>query len=83
MITEPVKNFIFYLVIQKPGIFLRELTDEIKTTLGLVVSESAVCKFLKKAGLSRQKLALFALQRDDRLRRQFTMDVLLYIQESL
>lgn len=83
IITEPVKFFIFYLVLQKPGILLREITNEIRETLGLNVSESAVCKVLKKTGFSRQKLALSALQRDDALRKQFVEDVSLYHRESL
>lgn len=83
IITEPVKYFIIHLILQKPGIFLREITDEITATLGLDVTESAVCKVLKKIGFSRQRLALFALQRDDYLRLQFTADVSLYRRESL
>ena len=57
--------------------------DEIRATLGLDVTESAVCKVMKKAGFTRQKLALYALQRDDHLRLQFRGDVSLYRRESL
>ena len=38
---------------------------------------------MKKIGLSRQKLALFALQRDESLRNQFVTDVSLYHRQSL
>ena len=83
VITEPVKIFIVHLILQRPGILLREITDEIKATFGLDVTESATCKVMKKIGLSRQKLALFALQRDESLRNQFVTDVSLYHRQSL
>lgn len=83
VITEPVKLFIIHLILQKPGIFLHEITNELRVILGLDVSESAVCKVIKKAGFSRQKLATYALQRDDSLRLQFKTDVAMYTRESL
>ena len=83
IITEPVKFFIFHLVLQKPGILLREITKEIKETLGITVSESAICKVLVKGGFTHQKLAVCALQRDDALRGQFKADVCLYTKESI
>ena len=82
-ITEPVKLFVLYLILQKPGIFLREIIAEVRMTLGVDISESAICKVLKNTGFTRQKLVLFALQRDDALRKQFTADVSLYSKESL
>ena len=72
-----------YLILQKPGIFLREIIAEVRMTLGVDVSESAICKVLKNTGFTRQKLVLFALQRDDALRKQFTADVSLYSKKSL
>lgn len=83
IITEPVKLFIFHLVLQKPGILLCEVTKEIKETLGLSVSESAICKVLTKGGFTRQKLAVCALQQDTTLREQFKADVGLYTKESI
>ena len=44
IITEPAK----LLTLQKPGIFLQEITNEFRSTLGIEVSTSAVCKYLKK-----------------------------------
>ena len=51
--------------------------------MGLDITESAMCKFLKTAGFTHQKLATFALQRDDALREQYRADVSLYQQENL
>ena len=47
------------------------------------MSECAVCKFLRKAGFTRQKLASYAMQRDEHLRMQFVQDVSLYSKHSL
>ena len=82
-ITETVQLFICNLILQQPGVFLREITNEVSNTLGVDVSESAVFKFLGKSGFTRQKLATYAMQRDDHLRMQFAHDVSLYSKQSL
>ena len=83
VITKPVKVFIVTLLLENPGILLREITSELEATLGLEVSESAICKVLKKEGFTRQKLANYALQRDETIREQFRADVSLYSREFL
>ena len=45
-ISEPVKFFILHLILEKPG--------GLRCTLGLELTESAVCKFLSKIGFTRQ-----------------------------
>ena len=82
-INEPVQHFILYLVLDRPGIYLGEIVTEVSTVLGLDITESAVCTFLKKAGFSHHKLATYALQRDDTLRAQYASDVSLYQRDSL
>ena len=82
-ITEPVQFYIMNLVLEKPGIYLSEITSELETVLGVDVSESAVCKFLKKAGFSRQALCTYALQRDEDMRKRFVRDVSLYPRETI
>lgn len=42
-----------------------------------------MCKFLSKVGFTRQRLATYALQRDEDLRQQFVSDVSLYAQDTL
>ena len=82
-INETVQHFILYLVLGRPGIYLREIVSELSAVLDLDVTESAVCKFLKKVGFTHHKLATFALQRDDTLRKQFVSDVSLYQRDTL
>ena len=57
-LNEPVQHFILYLVLARPGIYLHEIVREVSSVLGLDITESAVCKFLQKAGFTHHKLAL-------------------------
>ena len=82
-LTEPAQFFIIYLILDRPGIYLREVQLELQTQLGLNVSQSALCKFLHKTGFTRQRLSTYALQRDECLRSQFAADVSLYSPEML
>ena len=43
--------------------------------LGLEITESALCKFLHKAGFTRQRLKTYAIQSDEALHTQFASDV--------
>ena len=74
-LNNTAQLFILHLVLARPGIYLREIVSELQTSTGIEVTESAVCKFLKKAGFSRQKMHVFAIQQDSMLRTQFAADV--------
>ena len=41
--SEPVQLYIVYLVLEKPGIYLREIVSEVSTLLGVSLTESAIC----------------------------------------
>ena len=82
-INEPVQHYILYLILSRPDVYLREIVSEVSTVLGLDVTESAVCKFLKKIGFTHHKLATYALQRDDTLRQQYVSDISIYPRETL
>jgi len=82
IINDPIKLFIFHLVLQKPAILLREITQELSAVLGVNVTESAVYKVLSKGGFTYQKLTICALQRNDSLRDQFKADISLHTKES-
>ena len=64
----------------RPGIYLCEIQQELKTQIDLDVSLSAICKFLHKCG---QRLCTYALQRDETRRAQFATVVSLYRPEML
>jgi len=57
--------------------------QEVSTTLGVTVTESAICKVLKKDGFTYQKLAVYAIQQDEALRQQFKADVSMYRKEEI
>lgn len=82
-ITKPVQFYILGLIFDKPGIYLREIKASLLIELGVVVTESAICKFLKQAGFTRQRLITYALQRDDELREKFKSEMALYPVKSL
>jgi transposase len=82
-ISEPVQFYLISLLHDKPGIYLREMTATIEAQLGVEVTESAICKFLKKAGFTRQRLTTYALQRDEELRMKYALELSLYPVQTL
>lgn len=74
---------ILHLVLECPGIYLREIQRELFELSGADVSCSAICKLLAGVGYTRQKLKFAALQRDQLLRSQFVSDVSIYEKEML
>lgn len=74
-LTKPAQLFILNIVLQKPGIYLHEIRDELINTLLVCVSISTICKFLYKSGFTRRKLGYTAIQQDQLLREQFASDV--------
>ena len=82
-LTPPAQLLILHLVLQRPGIFLREIQDELLSALEIEVSESAICKFLHKNRFTYQRLQVTALQQDEFLRRQFVSEVSIYSPEML
>ena len=82
-LTEAAQFFVIYLILDRPGIYLREIQLELQTQLGLDISQGALCKFLHKTGFTRQRLFTYALQRDEYLRAQFAVDISLYSPEML
>jgi transposase len=77
-LTQPAQLLLLNLVIDRPGILLREMQKELSDMLMLEVDTSTICRFLHSSGLTRQKLCYVALQRDELLRQKFTIDVSLY-----
>ncbi len=78
VLTDPGKLFILNLVVQKPGIYLREIQKDLEDHLLFSISVSTICKFLHKCGFTRQKLRVIATQQDDFFREQYTLDVSVY-----
>ena len=74
-LTLPVQMLVFHLVIQKPGITLREIQSELLDVLAVDVNESTLCA---KNGFTYQRLRFVARQRDEMCRQLFIRDMSLY-----
>ena len=83
ILTEPVQLYLVHLILDRPGIYLREMKDDLEAELGVEVTESAICKFLKKAGFTHQRLSTYAAQRDDELRREYSLEMSIYPSQTL
>ena len=69
---------ILHIVIEKPGILLHEVQNQLLEVLLLEVDISTICRFLQESGFTRQKLHYVALQQDDYLQQKFICDVSIY-----
>ena len=77
-LTKPVEATILNILMQKPGVYLREMQEELSRVYGVDVHQSTLCQFLQKSGFSRQKMKIVATRQDKFLRETFAIDVSLY-----
>ena len=82
-LTDTVKLLVLQLILEKPGMYLREVQKEVYTVTGVDVSATSLCNFLKCSGFSCQKMRIVAKQRDDELRSEFITDVSIYERHML
>ena len=82
-LTTPAQLFVLNLVVQRPGIYLHEIQNELEAFLMVKISVSTICRFLHKGGFTRQRLRTVALQQDTFLREQFILDVSSFSPEML
>jgi hypothetical protein len=69
---------IMELVLQRPGIYLREICQELQQSTGTDVSEPMVCRFLQKAGFTRTKIQHVASQQSKECRARFSAEMQQY-----
>ena len=77
-LTKTAQAFVLGLVIDRPGIYLKEVQTELKAVFDISIDVSAICKFLANAGFTHQRLQITALQRDEFMRQKFAADVALF-----
>ena len=77
-LTAAAQLFIMNIVIERPGIYLREIKEELENFLMLDISVSTICKFLHKSGFTHQKLHVVAIQQDAFLREKYILDISMY-----
>ncbi len=69
---------ILELVIERPGIYLSEIQQQLRNETGTEISISTICNFLHKSGFTRQKLTRVAVQRNEELRVKFRENVSIF-----
>ena len=82
-LTDPAQLLVLHMVLDKPGITLREIQNELQNTLLLDLDTSTICRFLHTSGFSRQRLRTVAIQRDEVLRLRYTQDMSVFSAEML
>jgi transposase len=70
--------YIIGLVAENPGLYLREMCQKIYDATGVRVSDSTLCRTLRRNGFSRKKIVQVAKQRSAIFRGKFMADVLGY-----
>ena len=83
ILTDSVKLIILTLVLTAPEIYLREIVRELEFVYGVEVNRSTICRFLKNAKFSHQKMRLIAINQSKLLRERFFNAVSLYLPHTL
>ncbi len=63
------------LFLNNPGIYLKEVQEELFNVCGKWVECSTICRTAKRLGLTRQKMKRVAIQRSDALRAQYMAEI--------
>ena len=77
------KFLILELVIERPGIYLREIQRELKDETGTEVSISTICNFLHEYRFTQQRLTRVAVQKNEELRAKYKQDISIFQPEML
>ena len=75
-LTDNINFFIMHTVLDKPGIMLAEIQDEVLKLHNIELAPSTICKFLHSEDFSRQRMRISAIQRDEALRASFANELL-------
>ena len=70
-------------VLSKPGLYLRELQQELQEVTGSWVDVSTICRTLRRLGLTRKKMKRVAIQRSEVRRVEYLAEILAYKPEML
>lgn len=77
-LTDIDKLIILELVVEKPGIYLKEIRAKLIEETGTDTTCSTLCRFLHESGFTRQKMIISAKQRCDVKRAEFLLDISIY-----
>ena len=83
-LTKDAEMMILHIALCRPGIYLHEIVKGLSETLGVDISLSSICIFLKKFGFTRQNLRITAIQQDRvcRLQMLYDQDMMIFLDET-
>ena len=83
VLTTYDQFLVMELVLDRPGIYLHEVCQELQQTTGTEVSEATICKLFQKCGFTHTKIQHVALQCSEERRVQFRSEMQLYNKDML
>lgn len=66
------------LILDHPGIYLKEIQDKLSHVYGFCISMSTICRTLKIMGCTRQRMHHVAAQRSEELRARYMADISIF-----
>ena len=78
VLDEHSELLILGILAAEPDIYLSELRLHLQEVTGLEVSNSSMCRTIKRLGYTRKKVCQIALQRSAELRARFLAEVLMF-----
>ena len=77
-VIDTVKLVVLHIVLENPGIYLREIRSKVLYLTGSDLSLSTICQLLSEQRFSRKKMRFVARQRNDFTRAIYAAEVALY-----
>ena len=77
-VSSTIQLVVLHIVLERPGIYLREVQSQVEYLTGTNLSISTICQLLHEQGFSRKKMRIVAKQRDDLLRAIYAAEMALY-----
>lgn len=78
LLSEYEEFYIMHLSLMRPGIYLRELQQELLHHTGQVIDTSTICRAMKRLGMTRQRIRHIALQRSEIKRSEFSVEMSIF-----
>ena len=77
-LSDQEELIVLQLFWDKPGIYLREVQQELFDITGTWISCATICRTTKRLGLTRQKMRNVAIMRTEVLRAQYVADISIF-----
>ena len=80
-VNHTIELVVLHVVLEHPGIYLREIPSKVEYLTGSNLSLSTICHLLHEQRFSRKKMRMVARQRDELIRALYAAEVALYSPE--